>query len=952
MPSLSAALVDLGFEATSEGPNLTLVVVPFDYGEVGAELAAVVEVAADSVVLDLVVPVLNVHTARLEEELPDDPTAAVRGLIDLEESEVHIVAAAAGSVPDATLVVESLIPQTCRALHELLDAGIIDVSDASDDDRVTELMESLPAMRQANPRGAVSLAVEGAGRCRSLGDSTLASFLEIAAGEVLIELGDINAAADLVEPAWLRMDMPTHWREVVTVVAQLRARQGDVSEAVDLMQDALEQQDDAFDAAVVRGDLGVLLAQHGRRVEASRLLDAATRDDSLDDLHREHFRRQLGLLRSVGGDLDKAATIDEEDDALGAANARTNELASILLEGDRRTLATKRTRIEDLIARVAADLDFLGPAQAARLALARGCVSVLDGQPDSARSHFEEALSLADASGDVELARWVRNQAESLLEPTGTVATASSSTSAERLAALLNQALAELSTDMRRAHGTASAAIDLVDSERHRYVTVADRVAWARLAARVYEIGLLTSVATADEADVVEILERARAQGAPAHKDEDRAPSDGSTADRSTPSTRLLALIQESLGDRPVSRPLVASLRSHESADDDAVARVPLDDVVSGIAGGPAWWWACHGYGERLYWVVRSAEGKTWTGANMLPGGLEGMVDIARAFRSVASEEDLRLHPLIGDEPGGRAALFDWLAKAILPRPLVDAVVAAAGRDEPIRVVWAAPQELARVPVGILPVGRGRIFLDGAVVVVAPPTSLALAGDVRPDSPPPRHRPVLLVLGGDSDLGMLRDLASAISSVPDQVLGAARHVKAGIAGSLATPAAVVRALRDNPRAVAVYYGHVDEDGASSQSAALSLTDGVRRATLEASRLLVPEREGAPDLVVLAGCSSLSATDSGTGEWWGLATALLWQGSHHVVGSMWDVLPTPATQVFVAELAASLRVSDDPPLVLRDLQRRYHESWLRTEQPSPYEWAGWSILSSSSASAVH
>ena len=497
-----AALADRGFAATAEGANVAHVIVPFDYAEVEADLDAVLEVAANSVVLDLIVPVLNVHAARFEAALPDEPTAPVRGLLDLEEGDLHIVAAEATSMPDAALVVDSLIPRTCQALRELLDAGIVDVSDASDDDGVAELLGSLPAVKQANPRDAVSLALEGADRCRSLGDSTLWSYLEIAASEVLIELGDINGAAELVEPAWLQMDAPTHWRDVVTVVAQLRARQGRLADAVSLLEDALAQQEEEFDAAVVRGDLGVLLAQHGRRVEASRLLDAAMNDNNLDDQHRDHFRRQLALLRSVGGDIGPQ-TATHEEDTLGAADARLNELAAMLLVGDRRALAAKRTRLGELIEMVSADVDLLGPSQRARLALARGCVAILDGHYATAQRHFDEAQSLADTSGDIELARWVRNGAKSLLDPLNSDTVESSATPMERLAALLNRALAELSTNIGGAQTTAREAIELVDAERYRYVTVADRVAWTRLAARVYEIGLVTSLAIEDHVEVV-----------------------------------------------------------------------------------------------------------------------------------------------------------------------------------------------------------------------------------------------------------------------------------------------------------------------------------------------------------------------------------------------------------------------------------------------------------------
>jgi CHAT domain-containing protein len=101
-------------------------------------------------------------------------------------------------------------------------------------------------------------------------------------------------------------------------------------------------------------------------------------------------------------------------------------------------------------------------------------------------------------------------------------------------------------------------------------------------------------------------------------------------------------------------------------------------------------------------------------------------------------------------------------------------------------------------------------------------------------------------------------------------------------------------------------------------------------------------------MVLAGCSSLSVTDAGTGEWWGLATGLLWQGSSHVVGSAWKVRTVQDTEDFVADLARELRTTDDPALSLRRLQLDRYRRWEATGSPLPYEWAGWSIVSAGTA----
>lgn len=938
-----------GIQAAVVGPEHVHVVVPVEYRDVEGELDALVSVEGENIVFDLLVPVLSasVDTA-LDDGLPPDLTG-VQCFLDDESVEVHVVATTPASGLIADLVAQTLIPLVRRGLAALLDAGLIDVADASEDEVVEDLMRRLPGVKEVDPRSAVELAIEGADRCRSLGNASLGSFLEIAAAEVLIGLGEIHGAADLAEPAWVQLDSPTGWREVVSVVAQLRARQGRLSEAIALMEDALSQQDEDFDVAVLQGDLGVLLAQAGRRVEASRLLGAAANDLRLDEQHRWHFGEQLRVLRSTGVD---AAVPPPSDDALDAVDGKLNQIASLLLGGDRRALEASRPRLEELVGEVAAAVDRLGPAQQARLALAQGVLAVLDGRSTLAGQHLDRAVQISEECGDVELARWVRNQSASLLDPTGSE-TAAASTPLEHLAGLLNRALAELPTDMRRAQASALQAIELVDKERHRYVTVADRTAWTQLAERVYEIGLASSLAVSDHAEVIEILERARAQGAPAPTPTDsvRAPSpdlgDVTTVSEGL-SAHLLDLLREALGDRPVAKPVVASVRTADRPS-GAVLRVDLDTVVTGLAGGTAWWWTCHVYGERIYWAVRSSEGETWTGANVLPGGPSAMEELARPFRSVASEEELALHPLLGDQDGRLDALLTDTARAILPEPVVRGVRDAIRDGEPLRLVWAAPRELAHLPVALLPVGGG-VLIDGAALVMAPPTSLAVAS-TRVDDETPALRPVLLVLGSDADLGMLGDFARSVSPDPDNVLGAARHKRSGIAGSLATPDAVVGALQANPEAVAVYFGHVDEEGSSSQSAALSLTDGVDRVTLDAARMLTPERNGAPRVVVLAGCSSLSASHLGSGEWWGLATALLWQGSKHVVGSMWDLLPTPATKELVAELVHVLRSSDDAAMALRGEQLRHRERWLRTGVPRPYEWAGWSIVSTVRKSAT-
>ena len=69
----------------------------------------------------------------------------------------------------------------------------------------------------------------------------------------------------------------------------------------------------------------------------------------------------------------------------------------------------------------------------------------------------------------------------------------------------VNSAAPAVTTAFARAQATAHEAIEIVDAERHRYVTVADRAAWARQAWRAYELGLVSEVVAHDR-----LLERAR----------------------------------------------------------------------------------------------------------------------------------------------------------------------------------------------------------------------------------------------------------------------------------------------------------------------------------------------------------------------------------------------------------------------------------------------------------
>lgn len=992
-----------------EGTEAVRVSIPFEHRAVEGHLDGIVDVTDDCVVLASFVPVLNVSAARFAAVMPDDPAPdEVDWDYDVDQEKLTLVAIEAGATqPDSRVVIDGLIPRVLRALQDLLDAGAIDVTDVREDDDVTEMVESIVALKESDPRQAIERCLEAAGLCRSLGNPTMGSYLDVLAAELLLDLGEVGRAEALVTPAWEQMDEPTYWREVVVVVAQLRVRQGRAPEGVALLEASLGLQDEPLDRAMLLAALGAALAESGREVEASRLFDAASNDPALDEVTRAQVRGQLDVLRARGGaSVTLRDPADGIADVVEAAIARLNALAALIGTLDRPGFVAARPHIVEWVALVALDAERLGPAQKARLDQARAYVAFMDGHLAAARGHFASARELADESGDVELAHAVRLSERTMLDPLH-AEDDPSLPPMQRVMTLVNMAYGEMQAVARRwlgdhdarpgmggargdadrqgalrAQATALRAIEVVDTQRHRYTSVADRAAWSGWAGKAYEVGLAASVAVGDHAEVVEILERARAQGAPLDPADEPVGKPEGDVERG--SSRLLSVLRASLGDRPVARPLVASLRSGHVPSDEPVERVDLDGLVAAIAGGPAWWWGCHAFGERFYWALRSPEGRTWSGSGMLHDALDEaslaaaipsvsddatrklvaqfhptgnapiqLADLPHIFRSV-HEDDADPHVLLGDEEERRDDVLRALAKAVLPAPLVTAIREAAGRGKPLRLVWAPPRELARVPIGLLPIGDEAdpgdtmVLLEGAVVMIGPPTSVAVAGAPTP-TPRPSARPVLLVMGTDPDLGSLNELAGRVAPTPASTMGAVRHVTAGTAGAVAKPEAVLEAWRANPKAVAVYYGHVlHDEGASSASAALSLTEGRRQALLPASRLLVPDREGAPHTVVLAGCSSLSTTDAGSGEWWGLATGLLWQGSSHVIGSAWDVRTVRDTEDLVAELTHELRVADDPANALHRLQLARYRAWRQTGTPLPYDWSGWSIVSTGAA----
>lgn len=380
-----------------------------------------------------------------------------------------------------------------------------------------------------------------------------------------------------------------------------------------------------------------------------------------------------------------------------------------------------------------------------------------------------------------------------------------------------------------------------------------------------------------------------------------------------------------------------------------------MRDVVAMIAGETAWWWTCQVLGDGVAWVVRRPNGKLAIDIVSLGDDRnERLRQIAAWFKSPAGYKNLIGHPLVEDRGRRLDGMLQEAADLLLPRPLAQAARAAATAGAPLRLVWAPPPEFGKVPVGLLPLGEHYRLLHGAAITVAPPTSLLSV--VRP--PRPRTRPIreTVVLGHDPRLGHATDIVGPAGlGVPaSRVSGTQSHVGGTqpLAQVVATPEAVLRLWRDPSPALALFYGHVDADGVGSPLAtSLRLSDpsSNRSAPLEVRAWLSRDRRGAPEVVVLCGCSSIEPGAVGTGEWWGFGVALLWQGSRQVLGSQWDLVDRPGTSAFTVELVTRLRNGTDPALVLHQLQLEWLTAWEGNRHRAftgaasdrhPILWAGW------------
>jgi tetratricopeptide (TPR) repeat protein len=922
----------------------------------------------DQVVLGLGCQILDGDSDRFDAVVLESP---LRGLdIEIGEADdagdppeedddppIWVVAEAAFPAGEGTVGLEAARDATRALVVALAETGVIDIVDATDvDPSIVPDARRLLGLKRQRPRDALDLALDLADRSRVAGDFIRAATFDLAAADVACELGEPTRCWELTEPAWSVLGKPLGDAEVASAYAKALHAIGRQDEGISVLELAEGAASDRNGALLARGNRGVLLAASGRFSEAIDLLQSVVDDESLAE-HGVVLRAQLAeARRSIGAAAGPEPL--ELMDVIDGANEDINDALALLISmSSPSQLDELVPEIEETVARVRGRWDLLGPAQRIRVVMVEGNLAVMKGDPIEAARRYRVAVQMATDAGDTELAQWATSMHRSVTPSPQADGPGPDRSARERLTFAFNTALRQLHELIRAgvdppppgaAEEALRSALDAVraaDRCRHEFAEISDRRAWAHMAERTYELALGVAVVLDRRSLVVELLERMRAQGVP-------AASEGPALESTSR--------QASVGALPVDAPVVATVSGASEIDVDDAA-LALDVVVTAVSGRGAWWWSCRTVGRRVYWAVREPDGSLHVGRRDEREVAVDLDGLARTFTTPRAPAQHADHLLIDDARDHLDAVLAELAAVLLPPPLVSAAMAAAEAGRMLRLAWAPPPSLGSLPIGLLPIGRGRRLLHGAVVTAAPPTSLiAHRGAMEPRSTTTQ---TTVIIGEGLRFAAEIVGAEGLDLDPSRVLGPPSCVEAEppLASKLATAEAVRQVLMTPGSGPILYYGHVDPARPGAPlTVRLRLSDGMRPAPLEIGTLLTPQRAGAPEVVVLCGCSSLEPSSIGTGEWWGFGVGLLWQGSHQVIGSMWSPYDCPATALFAVQLVSRLRVGSDPETVLHGLQLEWLEEWEGGAKDSftgsasdrhPIVWAGWEVTGVQRAAIV-
>ncbi|MBQ1065233.1 CHAT domain-containing protein [Micromonospora sp. D75] len=450
------------------------------------------------------------------------------------------------------------------------------------------------------------------------------------------------------------------------------------------------------------------------------------------------------------------------------------------------------------------------------------------------------------------------------------------------------------------------------------------------------EVALQIACARNDTALAAELMESARLQV---------LPTGGATAERYRGMSP--AGLLTTLGATRVSRmrPIAVDGFSHlASLYTEDVAGTPLsfEDCVRQVGGEDAWWWGAWGFNERIYWCVRGG-GEAACGfldaadGTELGDALETLLN-ASLVNEDATASDVLNGPL-SSSYREEEALSTLLGHHLIPPVLRAELLRRIDTGNPLQLVLCGTL-FAVLPTALLGIETQSSdryparLIDAAVPRVAPPAALMDYVDRHPTFP-------------------LDELPLSVACVdPCGDLQFARRVPPGTEIVLthpgATPQALAIALRRlGPSHPSLFYysGHVSGRGDVESGLALEgnlvTADLIFTSSGDAPALPFPSR------VMLAACASSGAGGDGAGEWFGLASAILWAGARQVVATNWRVWDTPFTSRFDLDLAEALRRPEDAATALRAVQLKWLHRWRSTPQganpveaPLPVIWASY------------
>ena len=480
-----------------------------------------------------------------------------------------------------------------------------------------------------------------------------------------------------------------------------------------------------------------------------------------------------------------------------------------------------------------------------------------------------------------------------------------------------------LAGDHGRAWASALDALARFDAARYRVITPYGREAWLAEYAETMAIALeMAERLTLADAQV-ELVERARTQVA-------------LRTDRGeTPSWSSALALQ---GARAIHVGAAEPVLTNGAADASATA-IDLDLIRRRVGGADSWWWGTWRWRDTIHWSLIDPHGTTSAGSIALHGRL--------AFE-IAD---------LDGPPGRERALARVLGDAVLPPPLRAALDDAARRDIRLRVVVAPSAAIGGLPLASMAIGdddssEPRRVIDAADLVVAPSAGF-IDGLVARSTMSSAARLGVVVADPHSDLAIARQVGIAIAN--------ARGGRALI-GADATPAALLEALdhgRDAPAhdVTMVVIAHAVKT--SIDDAVIELAGDGAAGRLGALELLHSEAwhlgDRFPARVLLATCTSAGTTSIGaSGEWLGVAPALLRCGAELVLATSWPQPEHPATAAIDRAAADLLCDAIDPIGALGDLQRAWLARWrtngwetsaeqdagrVAADHASPLLWAG-------------